>query len=73
MKATNKHIYKEIERLKAEIMQKSIVIDDIIIKEQKNDTLEIELLDKEKHIIKKIKSAYYSIFVDMKLIYYGLI
>lgn len=73
MKATNKHIYKEIERLKAEIMQKSIVIDDIVIKEKKNDTLEIELLDKEKNVIKQIKGAYYSVFVDMKLIYYGLI
>lgn len=73
MKATNKHIYKEIERLKAEIMQKSIVIDDIVIKEQKNDTLEIELLDKEKNVIKRIKGVYYSVFVDMKLIYYGLI
>lgn len=73
MKATNKHIYKEIERLKAEIMQESIVINDIVIKEQKNDTLEIELLDKEKHIIRRIKGVYYSVFVDMKLIYYGLI
>lgn len=39
MKATNKHIHKEIERLKAEIMQKSIVIDDIVIKEQKKTIL----------------------------------
>ena len=73
MKATNKHIYKEIERLKAEIMQKSIVIDDIVIKDKKNDTLEIELLDKEKHVTKRIKGNYYSVFVDMKSIYYGLI